>query len=105
MEWKHGTEFPAEGASIDLLFAVDSGRVAKFSINLSVLCGGEALDVYRVDTAHGRLHEQKFWQTGEPIWLEERGKADYSREFAQYRELVAKNWARWTRLFKEKRER
>ncbi|MCX6767565.1 MAG: hypothetical protein NTY90_02425 [Candidatus Micrarchaeota archaeon] len=98
MGWKHITEFPAEGVRIDYLFAVEGGKITKFSINLSVLAGGEARDVYRVDTAHGRLHEQRFWRTGEPLWLEETGKTDYTAAFLSFKKHVGKNWLQWTEL-------
>jgi hypothetical protein len=100
LETKHDVEFPAEGVRVDSVFFVEGGRVVWFSINVSAWFKGEAHDVYRVDTAHGRLHEQKFWQSGEPEWLEEEGKEDYSREFAWFRRAVKDNCLRW--LFKER---
>ena len=54
---------------LDITFFTEKGKTVKFSINYRARIKGEWREVYRVDTAHGYLHEQKYWLTQEPIKL------------------------------------
>ena len=81
-------------ARLDFRFEVRRGRIRDFAINVSVLEGDRASDVYRVDTKHGRLHEQRFWVSPELRTLD---YADYNAAFAAKKEEVYRNYERWIR--------
>jgi hypothetical protein len=52
---------------IDVKLEVEKNTVTGFAINFRTSIGGKFFEIYRVDTEHGFLHEQKFWLSGEPM--------------------------------------
>lgn len=54
---------------LDVIFFTKKGKTVKFSINYRADINGKWWEVYRVDTAHGYLHEQRYWLTPDPIKL------------------------------------
>ncbi len=61
--------------ALDIRIEVDKGEVLNFSVNYRILIGEEWRQVYRIDTAHGYLHEQRYWISTESIRLEPKEKA------------------------------
>ncbi|MEK6837489.1 MAG: hypothetical protein AABX69_02455 [Nanoarchaeota archaeon] len=55
--------------ALDIRIEVEKGEVLNFSINYRILVNNEWCQVYRIDTAHGYLHEQRYWIGTEPISL------------------------------------
>lgn len=61
--------------ALDVRIEVEKGEVLNFSINYRILADEEWCQVYRIDTAHGYLHEQRYWISTESIRLEPKEKA------------------------------
>lgn len=83
---------------IDVRFKVDKGKIVFFCINLSLIKGDKIYDVYRVDTAHGYLHEQKFWRSSKPKKL----GGDYNAVFKEKKGEVIKNYKKYIKYYKER---
>ncbi len=88
-------------ARLDFRWMIKKGKVIDFAINASLLEDGKFTDVYRVDTKHGYLHEQRFWISPKPIPLD----MDYNSAFVERKKEVFEKHERWIRLFKEARKR
>lgn len=102
---RHTTRYSPDGrVRIDLRFRIDrrSHEVVYFSINVGLMDGDEVVEVYRVDTAHGHLHEQRFWLSPLPIPLSEGRFSGLTQAFAYYRRLVNESYSRWVVLFELK---
>lgn len=95
----HVTEIK-DDARIDFRWKARKGRITFFAINLSLLEEHKRQDVYRVDAAHGYLHEQRFWRSPKPIRLEE---MNYNTAFTEKKKEVLENFERWIALFKKTR--
>ncbi len=88
-----------ETVRIDFRWALDKNEIRDFSINLSLLEGEKSIDVYRLDTSHGYIHEHRLWKSLKPERIEE----NYNRAFAEKKEEILNNFARWIALFKKSR--
>ena len=86
-----------ETARVDIYWKSEKGKILEFSINLSILNETESSDVYRIDTAHGSLHEHKFWKTEKP----EKINLDYTEAFREKIDKVLENYMKWCILFKK----
>lgn len=96
------TDLPSgEVVRIDVRWVIKKGKINDFAINLSLLEEDKAIDVYRVDTKHGYLHEQRFWISPKPEALD----LDYNTAFVEKKNEVLENFTRWIRLFIEARKR
>ena len=84
-----------ENARINVWFDIEKGKVVNFSINLVWIKNEETYDVYRVDTCHGFLHEQKFWISNEKIRLD----MDWHYAFNEKFKDVKENYVKWIKLF------
>lgn len=89
-----------ESARIDIIWRVEKGKIVKFSINMSILGELETEEVYRIDTAHGVMHEHKFWQSEKAKKIIE---TDYNKVFNDKRKEVSENYLKWCILFKKKK--
>lgn len=88
----------------------EKGEVTGFVIHLYWIENAEAWlrgkekakghSVYRCDTAHGYLHEQKFWISPEP---KEVNVVDLSRTFERKLDQVRERADQYVRLYKEKK--
>ena len=87
-------------ARIDFMWSMERGEITEFSINVSLLEGDRATDVYRVDTKHGYLHEHRFWRSPKP----EEINMDYKKAFTEKKEETLKNYRKWVTLFKQNRD-
>lgn len=87
---------------VDFRLITEKGRILYFAINVSLCKASGPVDVYRADTAHGYLHEQRFWLSHKPRRLD---MPDYNIAFARLKDDVLENFERWVRLFEEKRKR
>lgn len=83
---------------VDFRFIIERGKILHFCINVTLEENEKTTDVYRVDTAHGYLHEQRFWISPKPKKLE---IEDYNHAFDLKLEEVLINCERWVKLFKE----
>ncbi|MBI2084832.1 MAG: hypothetical protein HYT70_04470 [Candidatus Aenigmarchaeota archaeon] len=90
-----------DAARLDFRWVIKRGKITDFAINVSLLEGGRSTDVFRVDTKHEYLHEQRFWISPKPKALE----TDYNSAFVEKKKEVFENYERWIKLFKEARKR
>lgn len=90
---------------VDIRFITEKGTVLYFAINVSLCTAEGPVDVYRADTAHGYLHEQRFWLSPKPRRLDMPDMPDYNIAFVKLRDEVLENFERWVRLFEEKRRK
>ena len=88
-------------ARLDFRWVIKRGKIIDFAINVSLLEGENFIDVFRVDTKHGYLHEQRFWISPKPKGL----NMDYNTAFVEKKKEVFENYERWIKLFKEARKR
>jgi hypothetical protein len=86
---------------LDFRWVMERGKIKDLAINVTLLEGKKSIDVYRVDTKHGYLHEQRFWITPKPKPLD----LDYNIAFVNKKKEVFDNYERWIKLFKEARKR
>jgi hypothetical protein len=70
----------------------ENDKLVGFVINFISKIKEKWYDIYRVDTAHGFLHEQKFWKTKEPIPLPEFEKRSLYDVFDIFFERLKNNW-------------
>lgn len=85
------------GVLVDITLITERGSIRHFVINLRIVVNDKSYEVYRADTAHGLLHEQKFWRSPKPIRLE----GDYTEVFNDKRKYVEKNYKKMVRWYKE----
>ena len=52
---------------LDVKIEIEGGHVVGFALNYRTYVNGKFHEIYRVDTAHDYLHEQKYWLSHEPI--------------------------------------
>lgn len=88
-------------ARLDFRWTMKRGKLIDFAINVTLLEGKKSTDVYRVDTKHGYLHEQRFWISPKPKPLD----MDYGLAFVEKKKEVFEHYERWIKLFKEARKR
>jgi hypothetical protein len=96
-------EYVLELADLDaklfVLVKIDRKTIVHFCINLAIKNDEKMNDVYRVDTCHGYLHEQKFWISPKPIKI----NLDYNYAFRNKLKEVTENAERWIKLYKNKK--
>lgn len=84
---------------LDFRWVIEKGKIKDFAINVSLLKDDTSADVFRVDTKHGYLHEQRFWASPKFKALD----MDYNTAFIEKKKEVFENYDRWIKLFKESR--
>jgi hypothetical protein len=88
---------------IDVKQVMSGRKVKEFAINLAVIVGSKPQDVFRVDTAHGYLHVQKFWISDKPEILQAKKKKDYVGDFGYWKDEVTKNYRSYVDQWKKKK--
>lgn len=88
-------------ARLDFRWVIKRGKIIDFAINANLLEGEKSTDIFRVDTKHGYLHEQRFWISPKPKELD----MDNNVAFVEKKKEVFANYERWIKLFKEARRR
>lgn len=66
-KWKKFTVPLTPKDVLDVKLEIERNKVKGFALNYRAKIRGNFFEVYRVDTAHGFLHEQRYWLTPEPI--------------------------------------
>ncbi|MBL7160626.1 MAG: hypothetical protein ISS93_02105 [Candidatus Aenigmarchaeota archaeon] len=85
---------------LDVEIVIEKCGVDSFVINLRCMIEGMWHQVYRVDNAHGYLHEQRFWLSPEPIPLIQHTSLDYAFEF--YMKQVKESFERYRSYYIQK---
>jgi hypothetical protein len=84
---------------LDFKWIKEKNMIVDFSINVSMLEDETKIDIYRIDTNHGYLHEHKFWKSNKPEKLD----IDYTKAFMEKKNEVLDNYKKWVLLFKKNR--
>jgi len=86
---------------LDIKLEVKKNRVVSFSLNYRAKIKGSYFQIYRVDTAHGFLHEQRYWITPEPIPIPKMGK-ELKDIFEFYLDSIKDNFKRYRKYYEER---
>jgi len=97
-KWKKFVIPLTETDLLDVKLEVEKNKVQGFSLNYRTKIGESFFAVYRVDTAHGFLHEQRYWLTPEPIPIPTMGK-DLNDVFNFYLEQIKQNFERYRNYY------
>lgn len=87
---------------IDVRIVKDGGEVTGFVLNLRCVIAGMWRVVYRVDTAHGYLHEQRFWLSPEPIKLPMMEGMSLRYLFNYFINSIRQNFERFRKYYERK---
>lgn len=84
---------------LDFRWKMNKNKMTDFTINVSLIEGGNIADVYRIDTKHGYAHEHRFWVQQKPKRLD----VNYGKLFIEKKAEVLENYHKWVLLFKQNR--
>lgn len=88
-----------EVVRLDFKWIMEKSKVVDFSINVSIIEDDTMIEIYRVDTNHGYLHEHRFWKSNKPEQL----NMGYNEAFVEKKKEVLNNYKKWVLLFKKNR--
>ena len=97
---KH-TRLMFDDIRVDIRQIMEGRKVKHFVINVALVADNKVHDVFRIDTAHGYLHMQKFWISNEPIKLRDRRKDNYAGDFGYWKNKVEKEWRTYVELYRK----
>jgi hypothetical protein len=80
---------------LDVKILTEKGRLQGFVLSYRAKISGKWYEVYRVDTCHGYLHAQKFWQSPDPIPLNEYRDYPLEMVYEEFLDRILENWARY----------
>jgi hypothetical protein len=86
---------------LDIRLEWEGDNINKFVINYRARFPGETpewREIYRMDTCHDYLHEQRFWDDPEPRALKQKGKT-LKQIFDEAWENISKNYARYKAMY------
>ena len=83
---------------LDVKLKVENNKVEGFALNYRARIEGNFFEIYRVDTAHGFLHEQRYWLTPEPIPIPMMGH-DLDEIFSFYLDQIKENFERYKKYY------
>jgi len=87
---------------IDVKLKTEKNKVIGFAINLRCKIDDAWYAIYRIDTAHGYLHEQRFWISPEPIKLPTITGMSLKNIFDFYLKHLRKSWRRYKKYYEER---
>ena len=85
---------------LDIKLVIEQNKVNGFVINYRTKIKSDWHAVYRVDTCHNYLHEQRFWISPEPIKLPKTLPLQYIFNF--YLEQIKENFERYKQYYLNK---
>ena len=86
---------------LDVKLKTEKNKVVEFSLNYRAMIGERYYEVYRIDMAHGYLHEQRYWISPEPIPLDA-PSSDLNFNVTFFMSEIKKNFERYKRYFLQK---
>lgn len=102
VKWKKYTIVLSDEDLLDVELEIDKDKVVGFALNYRTKTEESFYEVYRVDTAHGYLHEQKYWISPDPIPIMGFvGDLNYNATF--YVLEIKKNFEKYKKYFLQKR--
>lgn len=96
-------EIPLTGEdTIDVRIIKEDNKITGFVINLRCKFSDVWYQVYRVDTCHEYLHEQRFWISPEPIPLPRQETFSFENLFNFFMSQIRQNYERYRKYYEEK---
>lgn len=84
--------------TIDVTLVLKNNMLAGFVLNYRTEIDGKWHSIYRVDTCHGYLHEQRFWRSPKPIRLPQTSTLDLIFNF--FLKEVKENYEKYRGYYK-----
>ena len=103
-KWKKFTIPLSPEDFMDVKLKIEKNEVTGFALNYRAKIGGNFYEVYRVDTAHGFLHEPRHWISSKPLPLHTPAK-DLGYNVTFYVLQIKKNFGRYKEYFLQKKGR
>ncbi len=91
-----------ENDVLDIKLTIQKNQIIGFALNFRSRISEVWYAIYRVDTAHGYLHEQRFWINPEPIHLPRFEGMSIKYLFNFFIDEIKKNWKRYRNYYEEK---
>lgn len=83
---------------------IEKNKVLEFSVNYIAKIDGKWEQIYRVDTAHGYLHEQRFWISSKPFALKRLERVyDKKTLLNMFIDKIKNNYLRFKKYYEDKR--
>lgn len=86
---------------IDVKLRTERNEVKGFALNYRARICTKFHAIYRIDTMHNYLHEQRFWLSAKPIPIAAMGRS-LNFIFNFYLEQIKQNYQRYKRYYLEK---
>jgi len=87
---------------IDVRRSTEKKEVVGFVLNYRAKFEDVWYQIYRVDTCHGYLHEQRFWITPEPIPLPRFADFSLKYVFDFYLHRIKESYQRYREYYRER---
>lgn len=87
---------------IDVRLTIEANKVIEFVLNYRAKFEDAWYQVYRVDTCHHYLHEQRFWITPEPIPLPKFADFSLKYVFDFFLKQIKENYHRYRTYYQER---
>lgn len=91
-----------EEDAIDVRIVKENNRIEGFVLNLRCKFGDVWYQVYRIDTCHGYLHEQRFWISPEPAALPMQEAFSLEYVFNFYMNQIKQNFEKYRKYYEER---
>ena len=98
-------EFPThltDDDVIDVKLFQEGKEIVKFSLSYRTLIKNKWREVYRIDSYHDYVHEQKFWVSDKPIKIQRFTSIVTGFEIRRYLESIKRNFKHYRSLFHER---
>ncbi len=86
---------------LDVRLLIKAGKLSGFVLSYRAKISGMWHEVFRVDTCHGYLHMQKFWESPETIKLKEYKDMPLEMVFQEFLQRLKDNWQRYRRYMEK----
>jgi len=91
---------PLDTTSIlDVKIEVEGSEIKNFSLNVRCRIDHKWYEIYRVDTAHGYLHEQRYWISEKPIVIKRNDTLQNT--FEHYMKQIKNHFERYKSYYLE----
>jgi len=87
---------------LDVRLIIEKGLVKGFVLNYRTKLNDVCYQIYRVDTCQDYLHEQRFWQSPEPISLPKFEGTPLKFTFDFFIEEIKNNFERYKKYYIER---
>ena len=104
MRWKKFSVSLTKGDVLDVKIGAEGNKIKVFALNYRTKIGERFFEVYRVDNAHGFLHEQRYWISPEPISIPTMGK-EIKDIFDFYLKFIRENFEGYKHYFLERKRK